>query len=50
MFILEQIYEGYHAFANPQMTILYLTIIIICIYIIMRDKRKVENKNASGDM
>ena len=46
MFILEQIYENYHAFADTKMTILYLTIIIICIYIIMRDKRKAESENA----
>lgn len=46
MFILEQIYEGYHAFADLKMTILYLTIIIICMYVIVRDKRKAENENA----
>ena len=46
MFILEQIYEGYHAFADPKMTILYLAIIIICMYVIVRDKRKAENENA----
>ena len=45
MFILEQIYEGYHAFADLKMTILYLTI-IICMYVIVRDKRKAENENA----
>ena len=40
MFILEQIYEGYHAFANPKMTILYLTLIIICTTIIIKNKKE----------
>ena len=40
MLILEQIYYKYHAFADLKMTILYLTLIIICTTIIIKNKKE----------